>query len=372
MARHAEGFARALGFVTLGMLVLVGGATTGVVLANRHSTTSTLVAVSAPAASGRETAQAGWAVATSSGRGVMVDIKMVTVGAARFRVVRLRSRSTLLRWHVGLGDPALYAKAPADAGPAVDWSSEGRAGVVAVFNGGFKQAAKAGGSMADGFTFVAPTRGLATIALDAGGHWAMGVWGAPNFPPPGFHPISFRQNLPPLVRAGAPTPAASGPVLAWGSPLGNVAPEPRTGLGVDAAGNLVFVATMDHVLPIQLARALVAAGAVIGMQLDINPYWPVLGVPTTPLHRPGRYAIGLVGANHSPNVYDTGWIRDFFVAVAEPSSFTCSWASAGLRPGAVPQAQRLRLVGRCASPTSSAPTSSAPTSTVGTTSTSAP
>ena len=33
---------------------------------------------------------------------------------------------------------------------------------------------------------------------------------------------------------------------------------------------------MTGVRPIQLARALVAAGAVRAMQLDINPEWPIL------------------------------------------------------------------------------------------------
>jgi hypothetical protein len=363
VARHAEGFTRALGLVVLVMALVVGLATTGVVLANEHVTSTTQVAVSPPAASGvRERPQHGWAVASNSGRGVMVDIKMVTIGPAHFRVVRLRSRSTLLRWHVGQGDPLAYAQAPRDAAAAVDWAHEGRAGVVAVFNGGFKQAAKAGGSMADGVTFVAPVRGLMTIALDREGHWAMGVWGT-NFPPAGFRPISWRQNLAPLVLGGAPTPAASGPVLSWGSPLGNVAPEPRTGLGVDRQGNLVYVATMDHVMPIQLARALVAAGALKAMELDINPYWPVLGVPTAPVHHAGsHYAIALVGAQHSPNVYDAGWLRDFFVAVAEPTSWGCHWASAGLASPARRQPQPLRLVGTCAATATATTTTGAPSS----------
>jgi len=363
---RAGGFGQALAAV-IGLVVLAAGLSVGVMWAGdatAPATTSpvagtTTTTAPTPAPGMRERPQAGWAVASDSGRGVMVDFTSVMVGAARFRVVRLRARSTLLRWHVGLGDPLAWSHAPADAGPSIDWPSEGRAGVVAVFNGGFKQKDDSGGAMSDGLTLIAPVAGRMTIALDAAGHWAMGVWGARGFPPAGFHPISLRQNLGPLVVHGAPAPAVSGPVTAWGSPLGNVPDEPRTGLGIDRQGNLLYAATMDHVGPIQLARALVRAGAVSAMELDINPFWPILGVTLTPRHHAdGYYPIGLAASQHSAQVYDTGWIRDFFVALAEPSSWSCHWASPGLHPGAVPQAQRLRLVGQCATRSSaSTPTS---------------
>jgi hypothetical protein len=312
----------------------------------------------------RERAQAGWAVAEDSARGVMVDTRRVTVGSATFRVVRLRRRSTLLRWHVGLGEPYRWQSAPADAGPRIDWAHEGAAGVVAVFNGGFKQAANAGGAMADGVVMMPPVRGRATVAIDAGGQWAMGTWGA-NFPPAGFAVVSYRQNLVPLVVGGAPTAAAAaGGAAVWGSPLGNRPAQARTGLGVDARGNLLFAATMTPVLPVDLARALVAAGARYAMELDINPYWPILGVPLHPLHRPGGpYAIQLPGAMHPATIYDTGWTRDFFVALAEPGPWGCSWRGPGLGPGGAARAQPLRKVGAgCVASVSRPPPSTTPTS----------
>jgi len=340
-----EGFATSLGVVVLALAAVVA-LTTLAVGRGATPTTSTSPPVTTTTVV-RERPQAGWAVASASGRGVMVDVTTIRVHGARFRVVRLRARTTFLRWHVGLGDPANYALVPLDAGPSIDWPDEGPAGVVAVFNGGFKQAAHAGGAMADGLVLVAPTPGLMTIALDAAGHWAMGEWGR-NFPPIGFHAVSWRQNLGPLVLNGAPTAAASGPVGAWGSPLGQVPSEPRTGIGVDRSGNLLYVATMSAVLPIQLATALVRAGAVTAMELDINPYWPILGVPTAERHHPGMpYAIGLAGSEHAATVYDTGWFRDFFVALAEPTRWTCQWTGPGLHAGAVPQPQRLRRVGVC-------------------------
>ncbi|MFI5035065.1 MAG: hypothetical protein ACHQFZ_02535 [Acidimicrobiales bacterium] len=349
MTRRDDGVARPFVALILGVAVLVGSLTAGVVLADNPTTTSSPTSTTTTTTVPRERPQAGWAVAADSGRGVMVDVTTVRVGAASFRVARFRARATLLRWHVGLGDPAAWSRAPADAAPSIDWTVEGPPGVLAVFNGGFKQHDSPGGAMADGLTLEAPVRGRMTIAVDAAGHWAMGVWGAAGFPPAHFRPVSYRQNLGPLVAGGAPTPAASAPVTTWGSPLGGVPAEPRTGLGVDRNGNLLFVATMSAVLPIQLARALLRAGAVSAMELDINPYWPILGVALRARHHPaGGYAIGLAGSQHSPTVYDTGWIRDFFVVLAEPSTWGCEWTGPGLHAGAVPQPQPLRPVGRCA------------------------
>ena len=291
----------------------------------------------------------------------MVDFRNIKIGRAMFRAVRLRARTTLLRWHVGRGDPNAWARAPLDAGPAIDWTSEGPAGVVAVFNGGFKQSAAAGGAVVDAVTLNPLVRGDMTIVLNRLGHWEMGTWGARGFPTVGFNPIAYRQNLTPLVVNGALTSAATSTNWQiWGSPLNNNPFQARTGLGVDANGNLIYVATMYPVLDRQVGEALIAAGAVTAMELDINPYWPILGVSRQPLHAPGGvYGVLLAGQMHSPSVYDTGWQRDFFVALAEPSNWNCNWSSPGLS-GKVkgPQPQPLSLVGAgCATKKASSPTS---------------
>ncbi|HEV2426641.1 MAG TPA: hypothetical protein VGS61_00300, partial [Acidimicrobiales bacterium] len=136
-----------------------------------------------------------------------------------------------------------------------------------------------------------------------------------------------------------------------GDPLHEVPLQPRTGLGVDARGTLIDVATMDPVDALDVARALVDAGAVVGMQLDINPYWPIQGAASRPRHAPtGLYAVQLPGATHSALVYDSGWIRDFFVALAEPDSWSCAWRAPGLRRGGAARPQPLREA--CAQPQS--------------------
>jgi len=351
------------GFAALGALGV--GAST----AASGSTTSTTTTTVAP-----ERAQPGWTVANRSPRGVMVDYRNVIVGKTSFRAVRLRARTTLLRWHVGSTDPNLAARAPRDAGSAIDWANEGLPGVVAVFNGGFKQAAGAGGSVADGLTLAPILAGRMTIALNAAGQWSMGRWGSVNFPPRGFAVVSLRQNLGALVWNAQPTAAAlSANWRQWGDTLGGRPAVARSGLGVDARGNLVYVATMQPTLPGPLARALVAAGAVMGMELDINPYWPILGAPFAPLHRPGPMPVQLPMSEHSPTIYETGWQRDFFVALAEPSSWTCRWTGPGVTPSRLPQPQPLRLAGsgcRTGTPTTTVPTTTSTAS--GTTTTTNP
>lgn len=331
---------------SLGIFALV--VALGVVTSVIHSADISALTGTPRAIAVNEKPQAHWAVVSSSARGVMVDYRNIRVGAEIFRAVRLRARTTLLRWHVGSTDPTDSSEAPIDAGPAIDWRSEGPPGVVAVFNGGFKPNAKAGGSMVDGVTLVPLVRNDMTIAINNGGHWAMGLWGGPNFPPRNFHAISYRQNLGALVLHDSLSPSAAPQYWRrWGSPLHGQPREPRTGIGVDGHGNLIYVGTMQGVLANQLGTALMRAGAVTAMQLDMNPYWPILGASRVALHtRGGAMAVQLPGSEHSPLIYESGWTRDFFVALAEPSNWTCNWASPGLRRSTgTAQAQRLSKVG---------------------------
>jgi hypothetical protein len=336
---------RMLGIVSASVLALAGVGP-GAVLSHSSKPIATTTTTSTTTTIPYERPQAGWKVATVSPRGVMVDYKMIDLSGVYFRSIRLHARTTLLRWHVGTQDPpSRYGVVPVDAGPAINWPNEGLAGVVAVFNGGFKVDAKAGGSMVDGVTLSPLLRGDMTIAINAAGHWKMGEW-APDFPGPNFRAIAYRQNLGPLIANGKLTPAAYSPLASlWGSPLKGRPLQPRSALGIDVHGNLVYVATMSDVSPSAIAQALLAAGAVEGMQLDINPYWPIVGASFVPLHAPGDYPVQIPYSEHNPNIYNTGWERDFFVGLAEPGSWNCSWTSAGLgRITGVSQPQPLHEV----------------------------
>ena len=306
----------------VGVGVMLSHSTRPVVTTTTTTTTSTIHF---------EAPQAGWAVATSSKRGVMVDYKMIDLSGVTFRAIRLHARTTLLRWHVGTQDPpSRYGQVPADAGPKINWPNEGLAGVVAVFNGAFKVGAHAGGSMVDGVTLSPMLPGKMTLAIGAAGHWKMGVW-APGFPGAHFHAIAYRQNLMPMIANAKLTAATlSSNEYIWGDPLKGTPHQPRSALGIDVHGNLVYVATMWGVSPTYIAQALLDAGAVEGMELDINPYWPIVGASFNPLHAPGNYPVQIPYSEHNPNIFNTGWERDFFVGLAEPASWNCAWTSVGL------------------------------------------
>ena len=81
-----------------------------------------------------------------------------------------------------------------------------------------------------------------------------------------------RQNLPLIVAGGQLNPNLSdGPE--WGATLGNAVRVWRSGVGVDARGNLVYAVANDQTVG-SLATILQHAGAIRAMELDINTYWP--------------------------------------------------------------------------------------------------
>jgi hypothetical protein len=82
-----------------------------------------------------------------------------------------------------------------------------------------------------------------------------------------------RQNLKLIVDHGQIPAAVNQNVLgSWGATLGGGYYVWRSGLGITKDGRLIFV--YGPALDVQtLANLLQRAGAVEGMQMDINPYW---------------------------------------------------------------------------------------------------
>src|SRR5438876_2011881 len=139
--------------------------------------------------------------------------------------------------------------------------------LVAAFNGGFKWFDFSGGVLAFGRAFRDLAPGIASFVVFADGSFTVGMWGRDV--DPALNVVAVRQNLGMLVDGGAPTPAAGAPGN-WGASVAGVATM-RSGLGVDANGGLVWAG--GRLSPLDLANALVAGGAVRGMQMDINPDW---------------------------------------------------------------------------------------------------
>jgi hypothetical protein len=210
--------------------------------------------------------------------------------------------------HNGSLDPGAAAARVVRAGPVVVGAE--RKQLLAAFNGGFKLAAGAGGYEQEGHVISPLRAGFASLVIDRSGRARIAVWGQ-GTPATGLY--SVRQNLKPLVEGGKPTAAASDWSV-WGATLGGGAYVARSALGQDAAGNLIYAASMSAV-PIDLARALAAHGARIAMELDINPSWIQLDAAS----RPGGALHAEVTGQYRPaDQYLYGWSRDFVTVLATP------------------------------------------------------
>ena len=143
--------------------------------------------------------------------------------------------------------------------------------VVAAFNSAFRLDNSRGGYYAEGRTVQPLVPGRASFVTYANGHVDVGLWGRDDAMRPGV--TAVRQNLTLIVDRGA---LVSGLVDAssgmWGGTVGNQIYVWRSGVGVDAHGNLIYAAGPG--LNVEtLAEILRRAGCVRAMELDINTWW---------------------------------------------------------------------------------------------------
>jgi hypothetical protein len=209
--------------------------------------------------------------------------------------------------HDGSEDPGLAA-GRVRAGPAVHGAERKR--LLAAFNGGFKLSAGAGGYEQEGHVAATLRRGETSLVIDRSGRARIGIWGH-GVPAPGEAVYSVRQNLPPLVLHGRPTAGAADWGL-WGATLGGGEDVARSALGQDAAGHLVYAASMSA-SPADLAAAMARAGVKVAMELDINPEWVQLDVASRP---GGQLRAAIHGQNRPANQFLLGWARDFIAVLA--------------------------------------------------------
>jgi hypothetical protein len=144
--------------------------------------------------------------------------------------------------------------------------------LLATFNSGFIYSDGLNGSSINGTEYEPLRSGLATLIGYTDGRVDIRTWTGGQNAGPG---IAFtRQSLPLIVRRGKLSPALNNSTL-WGFTLGNAVRVWRTGVGIDARGNLIYAAADGQTVE-TLARILQRAGAVRAMQFDINPEWPTL------------------------------------------------------------------------------------------------
>ena len=212
------------------------------------------------------------------------------------------TRSTLALYPGTTQPPVAVPRGPASVPLEERWR------LLATFNGGFKYTSIGleNGFAVDGHTYVWLKRGLGTLIEYRDGRIDVKTWHGGPTPPP--YVVFARQNLTLLVDRGRAVAAAVNG-WEWGATLGHVPAVWRTGVGVDARGNLVYAAAADLTAR-TLAAILVRAGAVRAIELDINPEWATF---IAYRHRGARDPVALVpNPQQSAYRYLQPDRRDFF------------------------------------------------------------
>ncbi|HEY5353302.1 MAG TPA: phosphodiester glycosidase family protein [Streptosporangiaceae bacterium] len=146
-----------------------------------------------------------------------------------------------------------------------------RLGLLATFNGGFKISTSGGGFYLNGATSGVLTKGVASVVYYRDGRIAIGNWGGSVRMTPDV--VGVRQNLHMIVAHGRiPASVDYNVTTTWGATLGGGYYVWRSGIGMTRDGRVIFVYGPSLNVR-ELAELLKRAGAVTGMELDINPDW---------------------------------------------------------------------------------------------------
>jgi hypothetical protein len=200
-------------------------------------------------------------------------------------------------------------KAPFDV-PAAS-----RTGLLATFNGGFKISDSGGGFYLNGVHYDALVNGAASIVYYKNGTIKIGQWGRDFTMNPSI--AGVRQNLKLLVDRGKISPDLNQDIETnFGATLGGGYYVWRSGLGITSDGRIVYV--YGPALDVQdLAELLRRAGAVEGMQMDINPAWMKFDYYQADGHPSDPTPVPLLPAQQaSPYSYYDPSTRDFTAVYA--------------------------------------------------------
>jgi hypothetical protein len=190
---------------------------------------------------------------------------------------------------------------------------------VAAFNAGFLMPNADGGYYTEGRTIIPLRPGAASFVIYRNGSVRIGAWG--DGIGMNRNVVAVRQNLALLVQNGQPVPGLNpNDNYVWGATLGADVYVWRSAVGQTADGALVYVGGPGLNIT-TLADLLVRAGAVTGMELDINTDWVDFATFRPPT------AHGLASAANGSNLlsdmvgsplryFASWWARDFFLMSA--------------------------------------------------------
>jgi hypothetical protein len=209
-----------------------------------------------------------------------------------------------------------------DPGPG-NWGAWGstyippgmRTGLLATFNGGFKLDSSQGGFYLNGQYHGSLVNGAASVVYYKNGTIKIGVWGRDFTMNSSIEGV--RQNLKPLIDHGKIAPNLNQNVQTkFGATLGGGYYVWRSGLGITKDGRIVYV--YGPALNVQdLAELLARAGAVEGMQMDINPYWMKYEYYTANGHPSNPQPTNLLPTQQqSAYTYYSPYTRDFTAVYA--------------------------------------------------------
>jgi hypothetical protein len=189
--------------------------------------------------------------------------------------------------------------------------------LLAAFNSGFRIADARGGFFERGTSVGQLRSGAASLVIAKDGALNIAQWGRDASASDA--PIAVRQNLDLIVDAGKPVPGLHDNVgNRWGKTVGNELYVWRSGVGVDAAGRVLYAASSG--LSVEtLASLLQRAGAVRAMELDINHSWVSFNVF---LHDPSGQIGGtklLAGMSKPATRFLGPDSRDFIAVIARRS-----------------------------------------------------
>lgn len=181
--------------------------------------------------------------------------------------------------------------------------------LLAAFNGGFQQKDGYYGMIADGKTYLPLLPNLATLVIHKNSTPQIIKYTNQKL---SNDVISVRQNGLMLIEDSQLVASSSAwNMQTWGLTVTNTMYTWRSGIGVSKDGNLIYAAG-PSLVPETLARALQMAGAVNGMQLDINPVW-VRFIVYTDIGN-GRYKYASLEKKMVNGGYEylNGYQKDFF------------------------------------------------------------
>jgi hypothetical protein len=236
-------------------------------------------------------------------------VAWVTRSPSGVAMLSFAQPSLQLRLHSGTTDAGSFGWR---YGPGIAGLERKR--LVAAFNGGFRLNVGVGGFESFGRLAAPLSDGLGSIVTYTDGTTDIGSWHH-EVPARGRPVATVRQNLSLLIDHG--TAASTLDCRScWGATLGGVIDPARSALGIQPNGHLIW-AGAEHATVSTIADALLSAGVVRAVELDINPEW-VAGYLYG--HRGGTRPLAAVaavpGQQGIPGQFLEPWSRDFFTIAA--------------------------------------------------------